>query len=113
MANPYHHAVSSARRWGGRPEDYLAVHEWFDEPKGWIADARQRAIRHHSEGIAEAITLLEPVVLESGRVVPIRWIGEQHVMEDLGQIPTAADWLRRMTLEPWMNHARKLSRELE
>jgi hypothetical protein len=30
MAHPYHHAVRSARLFGGRPEDYLAIHDWFD-----------------------------------------------------------------------------------
>jgi len=44
--------------------------------------------------------------------IPVRWIGEQHVQEDLGHIPTAADWLRRLSAEPWMNRSRKLSREL-
>ena len=33
MAHPYHHAVRSARLFGGAPEDYLAVHDWFDESK--------------------------------------------------------------------------------
>ena len=105
MADPWHHAVSSSRKWGGEPADYLAVHRWFDESKGYLADARHRSIRHHSEGIAECITVFGPIVLESGKVIPIRWVGEQHVLEDLGHIPTAADWLRCMTLEPWMNRA--------
>src|SRR5512145_2615071 len=34
--------------------------------------------------------------------IPVRWIGEQHVQEDLGLIPTAADWLQRIQAEPWM-----------
>jgi hypothetical protein len=25
--------------------------------------------------------------------VPVRYVGEQHVKEDLGRIPTAQDWL--------------------
>jgi len=31
MAHPNLHAKSSARKWGGKPEDYLHIHEWFDE----------------------------------------------------------------------------------
>jgi hypothetical protein len=142
MANPWHHAVSSARKWGGVPEDYLPVHEWFDETKAWCPDFRHRAIRHHSEGIFEAMKVFGTTVTLStcakcGRIrgseldlatderclgsnphdfmpklIPVRWIGEQHVQEDLGHIPTAADWLRRLTAEPWMNRSRKLSREL-
>ena len=117
MANPLHHAISSARRYGGEPEQYRAIHEWFDEPKAWFADFRQRAIRHHSEGIALAVTLFDDIVVDLGdgrtRTVPVRFIAEQHVREDLGRIPTAADWLRCMRPEPWMTrNARRLSREL-
>lgn len=119
MANPLHHAISSSRRWGGDPRQYLPIHEWFDESKGWIPDFRHRAIRHHSEGIAEAVVLFEPILVEiepgPGRhkLIPVRWVGEQHVVEDLGRIPTAADWLRHMQPQAWMTRARKLSEELE
>jgi hypothetical protein len=58
--------------------------------------------------------LFGPTLTNSaGRVIPTRWIGEQHVLEDLGRIPTAADWLRCIRAEPWMNRSRRLSRELE
>ena len=30
MAHPLHHAESSARKFGGTPADYQAVHDWFD-----------------------------------------------------------------------------------
>jgi hypothetical protein len=30
MAHSYHHAVSSARKWGGKPEDYQAIHDYLD-----------------------------------------------------------------------------------
>ena len=30
MAHPLHHAESSARKFGGVPSDYQAVHDWFD-----------------------------------------------------------------------------------
>ena len=49
------------------------------------------------------VFLFGPTIINSaGRVVPVRQIGEQHVMEDLGRIPTAADWLREIRLAPWM-----------
>jgi hypothetical protein len=41
MAHPWHHAVSSARRHGGAPEDYLAIHEWFDASKAHHGDFRR------------------------------------------------------------------------
>ena len=29
MSHPYYHAMSSARVFGGKPEDYLAIHQWL------------------------------------------------------------------------------------
>lgn len=114
MAHPYHHAVSSARRWGGKPEDYLRIHSWFDESKAFHPDFRHRALRHHSEGIFMAEKIFGTTITNSeGREIPVRWVGEQHVREDLGFIPSANDWLRQVKPEKWMNRARKLSVELE
>jgi hypothetical protein len=50
MAHRYHHAVSSARKFGGTPVDYIEIHTWLDESKLIIADFRHRALRHHAEG---------------------------------------------------------------
>lgn len=36
------------------------------------------------------------------REVPVRLIGEQHVMEDLGTIPSFADWARLIEPQAWM-----------
>ena len=51
MGHPYHHALSSVRKWGGAADDYLPLHQWFDESKVVTADFRHRALRHHAEGI--------------------------------------------------------------
>jgi len=106
MAHCYHHALSSMRRWGGAPEDFQPLHNWFDESKKIIADFRHRALRHHAEGIfmLEA-TFGTTITLSNGRVVPVRMIGEQHVREDLGWIPSFADWARVIRPEPWMARA--------
>ena len=29
MGHCYHHALSSARKWGGTAEDYLPLHQWL------------------------------------------------------------------------------------
>jgi hypothetical protein len=34
------------------------------------------------------------LAVSTGRIVPVRWIGEQHVREDLGRIRTFADWVK-------------------
>jgi len=42
------------------------------------------------------------ITLSTGRIVPVRLIGERHVLEDLGRIPSFADWMRFIRPEPWM-----------
>ena len=42
------------------------------------------------------------LTISTGRVLPVRFIGEQHVLEDLGRIPTVADWLGKIQPESWM-----------
>jgi hypothetical protein len=51
------------------------------------------------------------ITTSAGRAVPVRWVGEQHVREDMGRIPTAADWLLCIRPDNWMNNAARLSRE--
>lgn len=103
--HPHHHALTTVKQWGGRPEDYAAIHDWFDATKEFFADARHRALRHHAQGIFEAERIFGRTVVNSeGRVVPVRYIGEQHVKEDCGgRIPTAADWLSCIQMAVWMN----------
>lgn len=103
MAHPYHHALRSVKLFGGRAEDYLAVHNWFDESKAHLPDLRHRALRHHSEGIFLCERLFGVTLRNSdGREVPVRLVGEQHVKDDLGWIPTVKDWLENLKLQPWM-----------
>ncbi len=103
MAHPLKHAESSARKFGGKPSDYLAIHTWFDESKSHLSDFRHGALRHHSSGISVAERRFGITVTNSdGKRVPVRYIGDQHVLEDLGRIPTLADWLREIVPRRWM-----------
>ena len=109
MAHPYHHSLSSAKKWGGCVQDYQHIHDWFDASKAIIADFRHRALRHHAEGIFMAETIFgHTLTLSTRRVIPTRWVGEQHVREDLGFIPSFADWVKAIRPEPWMGRAQKL-----
>lgn len=99
----FYHAQSSVKLFGGRPEDYQPLHDWFDESKSILADFRHRALRHHAEGIFMLERFFGTTLTNSdGRAVPVRLIGEQHVREDLGRIPSFADWARLIKPEPWM-----------
>lgn len=104
MTHAYFHAKSSVRTFGGKPEDYLPIHNWFDAKKESYCDFRHRALRHHAEGIFECERVFGITITNSeGHKVPVRYIGEQHVMEDCdGRVPSLADWLSKITPEPWM-----------
>ena len=109
MSHPYHHAVSSQRKHGGKPEDYLALHQWFDASKEMFADFRHRALRHHAQGIFEAERVFGVTITNSdGREVPTRILGEQHVKEDCGRIPSLGDWFKQIMPEPWMGRATRI-----
>ena len=103
MSHPLHHAISSVKKHGGDIADYLPLHNWFDETKAHFPDMRHRALRHHSEGIFWAEKEFGVYITNSeGKMVPTRILGEQHVMEDLGFIPTIKDYLEVMTVQNWM-----------
>jgi hypothetical protein len=105
MSHPYHHSLSSLKKWGGAIGDYLPIHNWFDKSKKITADFRHRALRHHAEGIFMAeVVFGSTIVLSTGRILPVKWIGEQHVREDLGFVPSFADWVKAIRPEPWMGH---------
>lgn len=102
--HPYHHALSSSRKFGGIPENYLAIHEWFDASKAHYADFRHRALRHHTEGIFMCEKLFGSTIINSdGKVIPVRYVAEQHVREDLGFIPSLQDWYSNIQVQPWMH----------
>jgi len=116
MSHPYHHALSCVKKWGGEPEDYLPIHNWFDASKESHCHFTHRALRHHAEGIFEAERVFGvTITLSTGKKVPVRLIGELHVREDCGnRIPNLADWLGRIRPALWMSKGYKLSeKEIE
>lgn len=61
-----------------------------------------------------AETIFGPTLtLSSGRIIPTRWVGEQHVREDVGVIPSFADWARTIRPEPWMGRAQRIEAEVD
>ena len=112
--HPYHHALSSAKKHGGEPHDYMEIHAWFDETKAFFGDARHRALRHHTAGIFWCEKEFGTTITNSlNKQVPTRLIAEQHVMEDMGFLPTPEWWLSRMSLVPEMNRVPVRSSDVE
>ena len=103
MAHPYHHALSSSKRFGGQVDDYLALHSWFDATKAHIADARHRCLRHQSLGIFIAEQKFGVTIENSSHnQIPVRALAEQHVQEDFSFIPSVQQCLKNLPLERWM-----------
>ena len=71
--------------------------------QSFFTDFRHRALRHHAEGIFLAERIFGVTIVNSdGERIPVRYVGEQHVKEDLGRIPTAQDWLSQINPQRWM-----------
>ncbi len=97
---PHLHARNSVRKWGGVIEDYLDIHEFIDSSKEHIADHRHRLLLHSTFGIYLAQKMFGIVrTNSSGKVYAVRDIAEDHVLEDLGTIPSVERWLANVTLE--------------
>ena len=110
MSKPWIHAKSSAKKFGGKPEDYMEIHNFMDSSKGAIGDNRHRCLTHNSwfisaNGPLERIFGVV-IINSAGREVSVRDIGEQHILEDFGMkfIPTAQDYLEEMEIKSWMNN---------
>lgn len=111
---PHLHANISAKQHGGAPEDYLAIHEFIDHSKAAVADVRHRAMLHSAWGIYVTQQVFGHLITNSdGKQVAVRDIAEEHVIQDLGFIPTMDDWLKHMTIEPWMSGTRKKRQVIE
>ena len=108
MAKPYTHACSSARKFGGVPEDYIEIHNFMDSSKGAIASNKHRMLTHNAWFVAPNGPLEKcfgvAITNSDGKKIPTRSIGEQHILEDFGGvIPTAGDYAASMNYESWMN----------
>lgn len=100
---PLIHAKSSVKRYGGVVEDYLVIHEWFDQTKAHVADVRHRAILHNAFGIYLCQQVHGFYFKNSdGKDVSVRDVGEDHVLEDLGMIPSLDKCFEEFTIPKWL-----------
>lgn len=104
--NSWLHAVSSANKFGGTPEEHLPIHEWLDSSKTVIADVRHRSMYHHSKGIWDAQLIFGRTITVQvngkDKRIPVRLIAELHVEQDLGWIPSPKDYIDGMIVKKWM-----------
>lgn len=108
---PLYHAKLSAKKFGGRAEDYQAIHDWFDQVKAHVPDARHRIVLHNSWGIFLCEQVFGTALTNSdGKEVPVRSVAEQHVIDDLGRIPSLVELLDQAKLHADILGGKKLRR---
>lgn len=110
---PFLHGKVSVRKWGGKEEDYQEIHDWLDQTKSHFPDMRHRAILHSSFGIYLCEQVFgEGITNSDGKHVSVRDIAEQHVIDDMGRIPTIQDYLQGMPFYNWLGGPRKIKTKI-
>lgn len=109
MAIPYIHALSSAKRFGGHPEDYMDIHELMDSSKAAFPNNGHRVLTHNSWFV---VTILPKVFghqckNSDGKTYNVKDVGEYHILEDFKNrfMPSVQDYLEHLDVQPWMNNA--------
>lgn len=87
--NPLTHAKNSVKRHGGSVDDYLPIHHWMDQTKLHVADLRHRVVLHNSFGVGLCESVFGFYLTNSdGKKFSVRKVAEEHVIEDMGFIPS-------------------------
>lgn len=111
MANPMIHARSSVKRWGGKVEDYIAIHELIDSPKATMNNNSARVLTHNTWFAYTIIPKIfgYNIVNSDGKSVDTVDIAMLHLAEDFRfrGIPTPQDYLQHLEVQPWMNNGVK------
>jgi hypothetical protein len=79
--------MNSAALFGGKWQDYLAVHEFIDSTKTCCADPRHRMVLHSVDLGSALAKMAFPDRGDTDELV------RQHVLEDLGITRTLSEWL--------------------
>jgi hypothetical protein len=106
MANPLIHAKSSVKRWGGKVEDYLPLHELLDSPKATMNNNTSRFLTHNTWFAYTIIPKIfgYNIINSDGKSVDTVDIAMLHIAEDFRftGIPTPQDYLQHMKVQSWM-----------
>ena len=110
---PHLHGAVSVKKFGGVAADYQAIHDFIDSSKACFPDMRHRAILHSAFGcyIVEKVFGIT-ITNSDGKVVSTRDIAEQHIIDDMGRIPTVQDYLEEMPFYDWLGGKPKTKRKV-
>jgi hypothetical protein len=111
MANAQIHSQSSVKRWGGKIEYYIAIHELIDSPKACMNNNSSRLITHNVWFCYNIIPKIfgYNLINSSGKRVDTIDIAMLHVAEDFRMkfVPTLEDYLKHLTLPAWIHNGVK------
>lgn len=111
MANPLIHSKSSVKRWGGKVEDYLPIHELIDSPKATMNNNSARLLTHNTWFAYTIIPKIfgYNIINSDGKSVDTIDITMLHIAEDFRMkfVPTPQDYLKHLEVQPWMNNGVK------
>lgn len=106
MANPLIHSKSSVKRWGGKVEDYIEIHELIDSPKATMNNNTSRTLTHNTWFAYTIIPRIfgYNITNSDGKSVDVVDIAMLHIAEDFRMkfVPTPQDYLKNMKVQPWM-----------
>lgn len=93
--NIWDHSRLSVRKFGGKEQDYYALHQFLDSSKLFYFHVKHRLLLHHLLGVEWTIQKFGDCLHNSdGKVVLIRDIAAEHLKEDHnGRVPSLHDWL--------------------
>lgn len=108
---PFIHASQDVKLFGGELEDYMDIHEFIDSSYHVMPDIRHRAMLHNQFGLMMVERLFGQYRVNSaGKKYSPRAVAENHILADVGFIPTAEHYLKNMSIQPWMSGTLKKRR---
>lgn len=100
---PIEHAEASAIVFGGKYEDYLEIHKWFDQFRFAINTPEHRIFLHHTGGVILCEQVFGDYITNSdNKKIAIRDIAEHHIIMDVGEMRTPQDWLNNIKDPNWV-----------
>lgn len=107
---PIHHALVSARLFGGTPQDYVALHTAYDMSKAALPDMRHRAALHSVDHGAAVMGMAFPHQIAG---VSLDKLCTQHVNDDQGFDVKLDTWLDECEVPTFARIRRKPIGSLE
>ncbi len=110
---PLQHALITAHRYGGRWQDWIAIHDWIDRSKALYPSMQHRMFLHSDFGEWLTVRIRgESIKAEGGTIIPTHTLFQDHQLEDVGRLITLSEWLREANTSYWTQR-RKPPQRLE